>query len=884
MGELMRFTLVRDVERREPEEGGGVPLLPAGDAGLPRLLDELAGALSSEAVAQSCAAFLDRGDFIGPDRVAGEPLGRFSAWLRAMGDRPSLSEIRRASPVAEILDSWGGETPADELWLDLRIRLAESLVCALLVSDADPKVAPALQRLLLVANLTIMLVDGQTPATAPIGRRPAGVTGAAHDEGDDSETAERDWVEAALRRRRLLLPEWLSRYPELTLRTSAGLLRRSRLVREPAMSDFYVVEDEWNRYEAAEVAHIENVLPRESKRRRHERTTESEVVSTTESDRTEVTEKDTQQTDTTEFSLATQTELELSFGVEAGVEVEGSYGPTSIKTHLAAEVEGSLATAEQSAFRVAREVTTRAASKVSERTRTQRTTRALNRVVETNRHEIDNADSDVAVVGVYRWVEQVRRLRVMRYPNRYLLEFLVPEPAAWWRWLAEQKAGAGLGVDRPTPFTANGQPAAADNPLLTAADMSENPRTVGAPPAYLEYAGRYGTVGVEPPPQTLVLSSSVTRSPGLKSTEGVTGIAAPANDSPLEWNHDASLSVPPGWEAVSWRATVLAWHDGHFTFNNGLTLWVTVGAGAALAAVANEGESLEAQLENGSVGPISTGAVPVGIMLDAPVGYYLAVEVTCRPTAGAMTRWHQRTYEAVRQAFDLRDAEFREAARAAATSAGVAITGLSPARAREVERAELKKHTITLMSGRSPEAPTDPWDRTAADREPALKVNELPRDEVMFLEQALEWENMRYVHYPYFWSDDAQWAGQADLTSADPLFAAFLRAGSTRVVVPARPGFEDAVSFYTHTLIPWGGAGAPAPDEPGYLSIADELTGLTRGPLDGTQVGTSWEIRLPTELNCLDEDLLPVNSAARIPPPTPLPAPPSAVDAAGGER
>ena len=199
----------------------------------------------------------------------------------------------------------------------------------------------------------------------------------------------------------------------------------------------------------------------------------------------------------------------------------------------------------------------------------------------------------------------------------------------------------------------------------------------------------------------------------------------------------------------------------------------------------------------------------------------------------------------------------------------MSITGLSPARAREVEKAELKKHVIALMRGRSPGALADPWTRPT-DSAPQLKLDQPPRDELMFLEQAIEWENMRYVHYPYFWADEAQWEQLADLSSADPLFAAFLRAGSTRVVVPARPSFEDAVNFYTRTLIPWGGLGAPAPDEEGYLSIADEVAAMGRAPLDGQQVGGSWEIRLPTELTCLSDDELPVNTGGRIPaPPVP---------------
>jgi hypothetical protein len=886
VGELTRFTLVRDVQRREPAPGSGFPLLPATVNEQPQLLVDLSDAVSSEGVAAICYNFLADGGFVAAESVRDHPLGRLSAWLRVRDDRVTVAELVNDSPLAGVLADRDGisthgpeEGPQDNLWVELRVRLAESFVVAMLQEDADPSVAPALNRLLLVAGLAVAIwlgplgdggdgSGGSPDVLALAGNGGPGDGGTTDGDGtaDEAAAAERKNIHAALHLRRVLLPEWLSRYPELTRRDREGLLRRSQLVREPAVSDYYVVEDEWARYEAAEIAYIENVLPRETKSRVHVRQTETETTTTAETERTEVTEKDTQQTDSTEFSAATQTEMNLSFGLDLSVDTQGQYGPTAVQTHLAAQVDGSLETAQQTAFRVSREVTARAGSRVAETTRTARTTRSLTRITETNQHGLSNGDSDLPVVGMYRWVEQIRRLRVMRYPNRYLLEFLVPEPAAWWRWLATRSASKGVSVPTPTPFTANGQATTATNLELTAAEMVAT-AAAGAKPLYLAYAGRYGTVGIEPPPSTITLATAVERSPGLKQGSGATGIAKPSNDYTLEWNKDATLSVPAGWEATSWRASILAWHDDHFPWNNGLTVWVSAGAGPAESSTVGEGQAMSVQLTGGQVGPIATGSVPVGIMLDSPFGYHIAVEVTCTPTAAAITRWQQRTYEAVRQAYDLKMSEYREAVSAAATRAGVPITGLSPAGAREVEQAELKKHVISLLRGRGPQAPVDPWDRSAADSGPNLKLNQPPRDELMFLEEAMEWENMRYVHYPYFWADDEQWEELAAISSSDPLFAAFLRAGSTRVVVPARPSFEDAVNFYTKTLIPWGGLGAPAPDEDGYLSIADEVAAIGRAPLDGSQVGLSWEIRLPTELTCLRDDELPTNAHGRIPPP-----------------
>ena len=325
--------------------------------------------------------------------------------------------------------------------------------------------------------------------------------------------------------------------------------------------------------------------------------------------------------------------------------------------------------------------------------------------------------------------------------------------------------------------------------------------------------------------------------------------------------------MPAGWKAKSWQATILAWHDGHFpSWQRQLSISMAVGAGMpSSVSTTAKGAALVTRIDTGVVGPISSGTVPVGVMLDAPYGYSINVELRCEPTEAAMFRWRQATYEVIRGAYDLRLQEHLQELAANSVRAGIDIAGVSPARAREIEQTELKKHVLTLVRGQSPAAYPDPWQ--AGDDGPVLDATKPPRDELMFLEQAFEWENLRYVFYPYFWADAGRWPDLADISGADALFCAFMRAGSARVVVPARPGYEDQVNFYVHTLIPWGGLGAPVPDEPGYLSIADEVQALTGPARDGVPVGNSWEVHLPTESVCLADAGLPTNQHPTIPAP-----------------
>lgn len=119
---------------------------------------------------------------------------------------------------------------------------------------------------------------------------------------------------------------------------------------------------------------------------------------------------------------------------------------------------------------------------------------------------------------------------------------------------------------------------------------------------------------------------------------------------------------------------------------------------------------------------------------------------------------------------------------------------------------------------------------------------------IQFIEQAFEWEKLTYVPYPYFWADrKTQWTDLADLQSADPIFADFLRAGSVRTVLSVRPGFEPAVQLFLKFGIVWSGGNAPAPGDPDYVSIADEIRIIQRAPDIGDEI-EHWDTKLPTSL------------------------------------
>jgi hypothetical protein len=99
----------------------------------------------------------------------------------------------------------------------------------------------------------------------------------------------------------------------------------------------------------------------------------------------------------------------------------------------------------------------------------------------------------------------------------------------------------------------------------------------------------------------------------------------------------------------------------------------------------------------------------------------------------------------------------------------------------------------------------------------ALQVMPAHGELIKFLHHAVEWENMLYFLYPYFWCHPTRWEFKKYLEHPDPMHRAFLKAGSARVVLTIRPGFEEAFLAFMNTgeleLLP------PSP----YFSIAKEF-------------------------------------------------------------
>ena len=376
-------------------DGHDMKSAAAGRAGKPAasrtarsFLEELAQ-LSPQKAQEAALTFTKSRRFVGAGDPLQFPLRELDEWL--------LSLKYRAEPPA-IIHEFGrlastsvAAAVASARWHRERDRIYESLI-ALVVAQSGVTGAVELVRLLSIVGLVESLALPHPSLTT----------------ADD--------VEEAMRYRILLLPPWLLRL----------IPRRARLARRYGVADLYVVRDEWSQYQAGEIAHIENVLPFESKRRVLTTLNETEQSTSTSAESVDIEEHDSQTTDRMEIQQHAQNETDLGVHVAAQVEIEASYGPMHIAATVGGSFDFSQKNAQDHAFQQSHEMVSRAVKRVEERVKTERTTRSLQRTTEINKHALNNT-TDERVVGIYRWVDKVQRLQLYRYPHRLLLEFEIPD-------------------------------------------------------------------------------------------------------------------------------------------------------------------------------------------------------------------------------------------------------------------------------------------------------------------------------------------------------------------------------------------------------------------------------------------------------------------------
>ena len=534
-------------------------------------------------------------------------------------------------------------------------------------------------------------------------------------------------------------------------------------VKAVGWGDLVVARERLAGYRAREIAHIENILPGETKLREHERTSKTKEVVETETITETETELDSQTTDRYELQTQSQDSIQQNFSIQSGVNTSGRYGLTHVDTSLDAGFQQSKSESRGSAQNLAKEIVSKAVERTFESVRKLRRLTITEQIRELNRHRLSNAAVSGSgtqpdpISGMYLWLEKIHQVQLRHYGTRLLVEFHIPEPAV----SLLQLGAMSTKKRRLPPFN------------LGAHDIHSG--------NYLCKAQQYGAQGIEPPPAPFI-------------HVGFTWATAP-NEDAEEWAEDTvaeMVAIPDGYRPLSGKAIVSAIKDN----TEPLNIYMAVGGLGVIDAADANGLGLK-DFEFDPIVPWPNG-VPISLRAKGHFDKTMVAQVVlrCERTPEAMSKWQVTTWEKLRAGYEvlLRQVDRDTELEARVRNVFGAITGRPEAENRRIEQEELKKWAIKAMR-------LKPHNFNAIEQVGDFQeISPLNADVqapiVRFFEEAFEWKQMSYFLYPYFWSRRESWKMRNNVSSTDPRHTAFLSAGAARVIVPVTPGYEARVLYY----------------------------------------------------------------------------------------
>jgi hypothetical protein len=571
------------------------------------------------------------------------------------------------------------------------------------------------------------------------------------------------------------------------------------------IADLLLVEQELLRYQLGEIAHIENVLRSEVRSRRFRTTDTMQQTVTATTEVTEEKEQDLSSTQRFELQTESQTVISQSASKDAGLTIHASYGPSVDATanfNMASSTSTQQAHTASSSY--ATEVTNKAVDRVQTRTLTSRTVTTTHEIEEVNRHAFDNQDGAEDIVGVYRYVDKVYSAQIVNYGKRLMLEFIVPEPAAFLRYALTNKPVNNVTAVNPEPpgyCLADGTTFV----KLQAADIT--------PDKYLYWASKYGAQDVTPPPPSVIIASGSLKSPDQMQSVGDRLLCSDLFDVTITdgyLTHSAFINIYGETQAGDHRVVVQLQEQQ--------------------SVYVEPWDDLNAYVLHLQPTPTLTVTVnSIGFH-----NYEILATVFCTLSTEKYQDWQLKTFDSIMNAYnDLKSAYDTAVEEARLQASDGAVGGTNPETNRVTEQTELKKACISLLTGQRFELFDAVQRNIAPYGYPEIDFAEAKADGayIQMFEQSFEWNNMIYLFYPYFWGKKGDWVTIAQLSDNDPLFAQFLQAGAARVQVPVRLGFEQNVLTYLSTGEIWAGDGAiintDGGDDTLHLSIIDELKSQT---------------------------------------------------------
>jgi hypothetical protein len=420
--------------------------------------------------------------------------------------------------------------------------------------------------------------------------------------------------------------------------------------------------------------------------------------------------------------------------------------------------------------------------------------------------KIKNPFADRATRVDYYQLVRKWRVDLYRYGVRLTFDFAIPEPGSdilsKIREIERIKAALEQGFADPEADPETTLPWAMFDLKPSAIDPSN----------YLDYAATYGAV-VEPPKTNPILidqplAPEFPKDPDETAFRSFTGMVVEVPDDYLV----ANVAVSEAHYGFTDQDKPL-----EFTILTDFSTWY--------------GQS---------------GKFPVEVQTKYIYAYFLEVKVWASLRPEAYSAWQLKTWNTLREAALARYEENRQNLKQRLSTLLEEVGGQDPLSLRKIEREEVMKGVLRWLFGPSFEfVPADvPEDLYAEDEAVVSKKawdKVLAQGEIIkFLHHAIEWENMLYFLYPYFWAPPSQWEFKKYLDHPDLMHRVFLKSGRARVVLTIRPGFEKHFVSFLET----GKFDDLSADDP-YWKITDEMEAYAKTNYPGIRAANPVEDARP---------------------------------------
>jgi len=522
-------------------------------------------------------------------------------------------------------------------------------------------------------------------------------------------------------------------------------------------------------------------------------------------------------TDNTDLARSTTSQNQHAMQFNITATVQGGIPMISGSGSTAVTAQDATSQSTGDSIKHATSVTQKASSRSRQEHRTTISTTTVTGSSETSTRTMKNLSTTDPVRIDYFSLMRLWRVRLYRFGLRLTYDMVVPEPGA-----AMRRAYAELETLRGqlAPFKFGLSYSAVNDDIVNA---EGNPPLAGqaSKPRYLWQADRYG-VSVKPfPAHPAPLQPSV------------------RGDGHRDWSYlDLQFNIPPGMRVRDvFVSTNIGANDGNVNFK-------VLGARTEGDWFNQNGLFLldyPVKAPDASVFLLgATGEQKVTFFFDNSAAIWVGLKIALENTPDLVEQWRSETWNAFYNAEQTRHFGLQQRIAEQIAALEARLANVDTLTLRREESDEVMKCVLKFVLGTGfdymPPAVLAAFKAAQADLvhgiafdnqslaglDPAqwsvLKQHE---DLIRFINQAIEWENVVTFLYSYFWDVPTSWAFIRGLRHPDATRQAFLRAGSARVVLTVRKGWETKWLRFTQdgTI----DADIAAPGTGPYLTIAQEI-------------------------------------------------------------